>query len=158
MDKENYVLISGRANRRPGWSGFRRGGVFWPSTTETDKTIRHIGLVHRDLLPILEAEEMITVQRLDESRLPPGMDLESLPVHDVPPRVMVDEIAVALDAVKKLEAEIEREKALAALADKQAELDALRAAREAKAAQQAGSEAKKAPKAPQGPQKTKAEG
>ncbi len=129
MATDKHILVSGRAFERPSFKGFRRGGIFWPSEGE------HFALVTPALLQVLEQERMIAI-RIDPP-LPDGIDLDTIKEHDVPPRLYLDEAAIALDEVKRLDAEIAREKALLEAAAKRAELEKLRAQRKAKEAKAA---------------------
>lgn len=116
MQVDGYTLVRVEAPIRPGYSGFCRGGRRW---TEEPT----YALVSADLLAVLRAERMLRVD--SGADLPAGMTVDQLQRFDLPPR-LVDEKAAALDEVRRLNEEIEREKAIAEAERKRAELAALR--------------------------------
>lgn len=121
MIPEGYRLASVQAVARNGYDGFCRGGRRWPSSEPT------LVVASPALLALLKAEQHL---RVDSGVDSVGVDIDSVPVLDVPPPTYVDENARALEEVAQLDREIAAEKAKAVAAAKRLELEQLRKANE----------------------------
>lgn len=86
---------------RPGFSGFSRAGQMWPSDPDG-----RLAYVTPRMLAALKAEPML---RVDESPDTSGVDLNMLREQaslDVPVRELVDEDAIAVDDIARINREI----------------------------------------------------
>jgi hypothetical protein len=120
--EEQHVLVNVRAVERPGFNGFFRGGVKWPSSLEGRVVFVTPGLLKR-----LRAEPRLAVSQLTE--LPDGVSAEDLERLEEPARLFIDPDQEALDRMAAAQADAKRldahEQALAlekANADRRAKL------------------------------------
>lgn len=116
---DGRVLVSGRAFSRPGFHGFYRGGVQWPSEGE------RIALVTPELFSVLRSEKMLAVSEHSGD----GIDLESVDRLELPKLKYVDEGARALEDANRIAVEIAKEKALLDNEKQRSLLQSLRAER-----------------------------
>lgn len=120
-DQPADKLVRVTANERPGFGGFSRAGQFWPS----DPDGRLVYVTAR-MLAALKAETML---RVDESPDAGGVDLKAVKDQtslDVPVRELVDEDALAIDAIARINREILALDARNKAAERQAVLDRMK--------------------------------
>lgn len=115
----SHVLVSVRAFDRRGYDGFCRGGRQWSSKEDT------FAYVTPDLLAVLKAEKMLAVN--EGAQLPKGVAEDTVPRFELPPQPYVDPVAQAMDAARKVDAEIAALQAQLELEAKQAKAAELRA-------------------------------
>lgn len=114
-------LVRVTANERPGFSGFSRAGVRFPSDPDG-----MLAFVTPRMLAAIKAEPML---RVDESPDASGVDLKSVKDQtsfDVPVREMVDEDAMAIDQIAKINREILALDARNKAAERQSVLDRMK--------------------------------
>lgn len=115
----SHVLVSVRAFDRRGYDGFCRGGRRWSSKEDT------FAYVTPELLAALKAEKMLAVN--EGAQLPKDVADDSVPRYELPPQPYVDPVAQAMDASRKVDAEIAALQAQLDLEAKQAKAAELRA-------------------------------
>lgn len=119
----SLAVVSVRAFPRQGYDGFCRGGRRWSVAPTLAK-------VTPALLAVLKAEPLLAV---DGAPNLSGVDVDVLPEFDVPAQPYLDAGAQALDAARKLDAEIAVLQAQVDLEEKRRKADALRAQLSSKA-------------------------
>lgn len=121
------VVVSVRSFPRPGYDGFCRGGRRWPTTPTLVR-------VTPALLDVLRREPLLAV---DTGPSTQNVDPETLDTLDVPVQPYIDAGAQALDAARKLDAEIAVLQAQLELEEKRRKAEALRAQLSGKAEKKA---------------------
>ena len=116
--KEGYTLVNVRAGARPGYDGFWRAGVLWPSGTEG-----RTALVSPEVLRSLTADEGTkTMLFVDTAIDPKSVDMETVMKVDMPQRHVSDPQAAAAEESRRLEERASALRDAMALEERRAEV------------------------------------
>lgn len=88
-------MLTARAVERPGYEGFCRGGLRWPSAEDRTECVT------QGLLNLIKAERHVSIMDIQPVESAP----EGMVVRDIPEPLYVDHAARAVDEAKRLDAE-----------------------------------------------------